>query len=316
MPNMNMPTISVIIPHLNQPESLDACLSSLDSQTLDHSLFDIIVVDNGSTLAPHAVIARHPRTRLLHESKPGPGMARNTGVQASNGDVLAFIDADCRAHPDWLRSAVNAFSRLPEQSVLGGDVQIWREANTKITAIEAYEAVFAYRFQLYIERHGYSGTGNLIVRRSAFEKIGPFKGIQVAEDMDWGTRACTAGYTFHYVPEMIVYHPSRKSIHELFVKWDRHTQHYLNMASGRPAWRIRWIVRAIAVLASPAFDWITVVSTNRISGASAHLKAFIVLVAVRSYRAWKMLSLLKYRNEVFWNRGDNIGQSNTTDKSA
>ena len=80
------------------------------------------------------------------------------------------------------------FQNCPKSPILGGDVQIWREAKTKITALEAYEAIFAYRFQLYIERHGFSGTGNLIVRRSDFEKIGPFAGIQVAEDMDWGAR--------------------------------------------------------------------------------------------------------------------------------
>ena len=89
---------------------------------------------------------------------------------------------------------------------------------------------------------------------------------------------------------MIVYHPARKSIHELFVKWDRHTQHFLNMAREHPGWRIRWIARALAVFASPAVEWITVISSNRISGASARLKAFLVLVAVRLYRAWKMLN--------------------------
>jgi GT2 family glycosyltransferase len=170
--------------------------------------------------------------------------------------------------------------------------------------------VFAYRFKLYIERHGYSGTGNLVVRRTDFEKIGPFGGIQVAEDMDWGARACAAAYRFHYVPDMIVFHPARTSIRELFFKWDRHTQHYLNMARGGHAWKSRWIVRSIALLASPMRDWLSVVSTNRISGASPRLKAFLVLIAVRSYRAWKMLSLLRYSKEVIWNRSNDISRTN------
>ena len=102
------PLISVIIPHLNQPNGLEACLGSLDSQTLERSAFEVIVVDNGSASLPKAVIERYPGTSLLQESRPGPGLARNRGVEAASADILAFIDADCRAHPDWLRSALRA----------------------------------------------------------------------------------------------------------------------------------------------------------------------------------------------------------------
>ena len=54
------------------------------------------------------MIEQFPRTFLLQELKPGPGMARNRGIEAASADILAFIDADCRAHPDWLRSALRA----------------------------------------------------------------------------------------------------------------------------------------------------------------------------------------------------------------
>ena len=60
-----MSFVSVVIPHLNQAAELEACLSSLDAQHLDHALYEIIVIDNGSTVPPSAVVARHPRARLL-----------------------------------------------------------------------------------------------------------------------------------------------------------------------------------------------------------------------------------------------------------
>ena len=63
------PLISVVIPHLNQPEALEACLSSLDAQSL---------------------------------ARPSPG--RNFGIRYATSDITAFIDADCRAHRDWLRN--------------------------------------------------------------------------------------------------------------------------------------------------------------------------------------------------------------------
>jgi glycosyltransferase involved in cell wall biosynthesis len=298
------PLISVIIPHLNQPEGLEVCLNSLESQSLERARFEVIVIDNGSTVVPEDVVARHPGTRLLHESQPGPGPARNRGIQAATADIFAFIDADCRAHPDWLRSALHILRLLPERILLGGDVRIWRDDNKPFTAIEAYESVFGYRFKLYIERQGFSGTGNLIVRRADFEMIGPFAGIQIAEDIEWGQRARAVGCTFRYVPEMIVFHPARQSLSELYVKWDRHIQHFLNMAREKPAWRIRWIARALAVLGSPIVDVAKVFASDRIEGASTRFKASLVLVAIRIHRARKMLSLMRASRGVAWNRNE------------
>jgi glycosyltransferase involved in cell wall biosynthesis len=294
--------VSVVVPHLNQPESLELCLTSLDHQTLDSSLFEVIVVDNGSVSAPTAVVARHPLARLLTEVTPGPGPARNAGILSAVGRIIAFIDADCRAHPNWLTAALQQINAAPSTTVLGGDVRIWHEENLKFTAIEAYESVFAYRFKQYIEQQGFSGTGNLVIRRGDFDKVGPFGGIDIAEDMDWGRRARAKGLAFRYVPDMIVFHPARRSFGELCVKWDRQLQHYLNMARQKRAWRLWWIARAFAVLASPAVDSFKILKSNRIHGISARLKALVILIAIRAYRASKMIGLLWSEKGVAWNR--------------
>src|SRR5882757_3821364 len=275
------PLISVIIPHLNQPDGLEACLGSLYSQTLERSAFEVIVVDNGSASLPRAVIERYPGTLLLQELKPGPGPARNRGAEAASAEIFAFTDSDCRAHPDWLNHALRTLQGAPHRTILGGDVQIWREPNTTITALEAYESVFSYRFKLYIEQHGFCGTGNLVARSDAFEKIGPFAGIECAEDMEWGQRARHAGFRFRYVPKMIVFHPARRSLRELDEQWDRHTQHFRNMAEGKSAWKIRWTLRALAILISPFVDFTKVLASDRIKGFPARLKAIKVLFQVR-----------------------------------
>jgi glycosyltransferase involved in cell wall biosynthesis len=294
--------ISVIIPHLNQPDCLEACLRSLDAQSLDRDLFEVIVVDNGSAVPPVEVVARHPGTRLLEELRPGPGPARNLGAASSTGEIFAFIDADCRAHPDWLRTAGQTLRSSPNGTILGGDVKIWRNGNNKLTAIEAYESVFAYRFKHYIEQQGFSGTGNLAMFRADFDAIGPFAGIEVAEDMEWGQRACAAGFRFRYVPDMIVFHPARGSLQELCDKWDRQIQHYRNMAEGTRAWRIRWLVKALLVLGSPIKDAATVFASDRIEGIVARFKAIAVLCAIRAHRAATMLSLLRTGKSIVWNR--------------
>ena len=298
-----LPMLSVIIPHLNQAEALEACLASLDCQSLHRTAFEVIVVDNGSRVIPEAVVARHPGTKLVSEPSPGPGKARNRGVSLAAGGVFAFIDADCRAHRGWLQNALQAMETAPPRTIIGGDVQIWRDNQTTFSALEAYESVFAYRFQLYIEKHGFSGTGNLIVRRDDFNLVGPFKGIEVAEDIDWGQRALNVGCAFRYVPEIIVYHPARETLQDLYVKWDRHIQHAINTARSKRAWRLAWFARAVAIFMSPVFDLPKIIGSNRLSGAGPRLKALLVLVSVRAYRAWRMLALSRSHYEVIWNQG-------------
>jgi glycosyltransferase involved in cell wall biosynthesis len=303
---LNGVMISVIIPHLNQPDGLETCLRSLDAQTLDSALFEIIVVDNGSAMPPEEVVVRHAGVRLLHEARPGPGPARNTGTNSANGDIFAFIDADCRADPNWLSTILRTLQSAPPKTILGGDVRIWRNNDQDLTAIEAYESVFAYRFKLYIEQHGFSGTGNLAMFRADFETIGGFAGIDIAEDMEWGQRACSAGFRFRYVPDMIVFHPARRSLDELYAKWDRQIQHYLNMAQNKPAWRFRWVARALLVLGSPVIDTATVYNSDRIEGVSARLKAIAVLCQIRAHRAFKMLGLLHSGKSIIWNRDTGV----------
>ncbi|MEY9481860.1 glycosyltransferase [Bradyrhizobium ottawaense] len=295
--------ISVIIPHLNQADALEACLRSLDAQTLSRDLFEIIVVDNGSTVPPIDVIADHSGVRLEHEALPGPGPARNTGAACARGDILAFVDADCRAHPDWLTAIREAFQQARAATILGGEVRIRPAAEGRFTAIEAYESVFGFRNRLYVTKHGYSVTANLAVRRADFARIGPFPGIQFAEDMQWGQMAIRAGCEFRYIAGMIVFHPARRSLRELYAKWDRQIAHYYrNTAQAARGWQLRWFATALLVLVSPAVGAITVLTSGRLHGISARLKAIAVLCAVRSHRTTRMLALLRREGTVVWNR--------------
>jgi GT2 family glycosyltransferase len=305
MPNDKI-LATVIIPHLNQPDALEACLAGLDAQPHRHA-FEVIVVDNGSDALPRRVIDRHPGTRLLLERRPGPGLARNRGVQAAQGQILCFIDADCRPDPNWVKVALELLEE-PSKTVYGGDVRIWKPCGN-VTSIAAYESVFAYRFQMYVERQGYCGTGNMAVRKADFDKVGAFAGVDVAEDVEWGARARRAGLTFRYQPRMIVYHPARQTLRELFAKWDRHIQHALNAERHKGWWRTRWLSRAFAVLISPLRDVARVLASERLEGVSARLKAIGVLVLLRVYRAWRMAFILFSERGVLWNRAFEIQKS-------
>ncbi len=280
--------ISVVVPHLNQHRELVDCLASLHEQFDPPEHLEIIVVDNGSATPPAAECSVWPGVAMVVEREPGPGPARNRGVrEASDPDVLAFVDADCTVDPHWLESIARAFDD-PTIDIIGGDIRLGFRDESRPEPIELYETIYSYRNELHIAE-GFSGTGNLAVRGSVWAQVGQFGGKEIAEDRDWGLRAHAAGFRIVYVPAMIVYHPARRSFDELRLKWDRHVAHDVeHYAQGRIG-LVRWIVRAVAVAASPLAEIGTIARSDRLSGAWQRLVAFGYLCRVRWYRCRAMV---------------------------
>ncbi len=295
--------ISVVIPHLNQPEMLARCLASLKAG--QRQADEIIVVDNGSASLPVAICAAMGSgVTLLQEPVPGPGPARNRGIAAATGDVLAFIDADCLAAPDWLTQAcaamtdpamtdpamtdpamTNSAMTNSGATILGGDVRIAYADPARLTMLEAYESIYAYRMDRYIAREGFTGTGNLVVRRAVLDDVGPFAGIGVAEDRDWGRRATAKGYVIRYVAGMKVYHPARTSFADLFRKWDRQMAHDYSDAAKSLRGRLKWAAKTLAMAVSPLAELPRVALSDRLSGLRCRSLAFVCLLRIRVYRA-------------------------------
>ena len=300
---MSDPRLSVVIPHLNQPRALAACLDSLARGTAQPD--EVIVVDNGSETLPRA-ICDAAGARLLSEPEPGPGPARNAGVAAASGDILAFIDADCLADPGWIAAIRDAFAARPETGILGGDVRIALADPARLTLLEAYESIYAYRMERYIAREHFTGTGNLAMRRGIFDAVGPFAGIGVAEDRDWGQRAWALGHAIAYLPGMRVYHPARTAFSDLRDKWDRQTAHdYMRNRTRRFA-RARWLARSAAVAVSPLAEIPRILATDRVAGIRDRWLALAGLTRIRLSRARVMLSLASgaapERLSGAWNR--------------
>ena len=282
------PWISVVIPHLNQPELLASCLDSLDRGR--RKLDELIVVDNGSRRLPQEVCDSWPSTFLYSEAKPGPGMARNTGVAKARGDILAFIDADCIADPGWLEAADAAMAD-PSATILGGDVRIGCVDPERLTLMEAYESIYAFRMDKYISREGFTGTGNLVVRRTVMDKVGPFGGIEIAEDIDWGKRATGMGFKIRYVAGMKVYHPARSNFSQLQAKWDRHIAHFYAKERSRRFGSLSWMTKAAALAISPIYELGQIATSDRVSGLRSRSLAFLGLVRIRLYRTRMMVWL-------------------------
>jgi hypothetical protein len=102
------PKASIIVPAYNSASTIGACLESL--KTLHYPDYETIIVDDGSTDAT-AQLVEASQTRLIRGDHRGLGAARNAGIEAAAGDIVAFIDADARADADWLYHLVEALTR-------------------------------------------------------------------------------------------------------------------------------------------------------------------------------------------------------------
>jgi len=98
---------SVIIPVYNDVKRLEICLKTLEAQTYNKDRYEVIVIDNGFNENIESAAAKYRHVKLLKESRPGAEAARNTGIAAAAGEVLAFTDSDCVPAEDWLEKGVD-----------------------------------------------------------------------------------------------------------------------------------------------------------------------------------------------------------------
>jgi len=216
---MSEPRVSVIVPVFNAEQALPRLIDSLKRQTYPSHLVRIIMVDNKSSDGSAGVIRRHPGIQLLSQTQyQTPGATRNVGVRASDADVIAFIDADCWAHPEWLARGVAAIEGRGLDRV-AGRVEFVLSQYPNI--YEIYDSQVNFRQTDFLKAE-WCGTGNLFVRPRVFQTAGLFDPALVsAEDFEFGRRATRAGLSLAYEPGAVIYHHARRSLLSLIRKWMR-----------------------------------------------------------------------------------------------
>jgi glycosyltransferase involved in cell wall biosynthesis len=223
-PQPQIPAISVLVPTSNGEKLLPEALDSLVHQTLPPERYEIIVIDNDSTDGTEALvkqyIARNPNLiRLVPESNPGLCFARNKGIRSARAPIIAFIDDDARAAPQWLSELLQAFEN-PAVGAAGGPIENewtcerppWWESGLDGTMgrldLGAKPRYFKYpRTPI---------GSNMAVRRSAFEAVGLFRErmgyrhnsrqLLAGAEVELLYRISNAGYRIYYAPGALIKH--------------------------------------------------------------------------------------------------------------
>jgi glycosyltransferase involved in cell wall biosynthesis len=201
-----VPRVTVIMPVLNEARRVSACLDALAAQEGAPS-FEMIVVDNGShDPTPDLVRSHGIGARLETEPARGPYAARNTGIAAARGEIVAFTDADCLPDRRWLAEGVAAMDAGAD--LAGGRVVQMGSANP--TVWERYDRATYLDQDLYIRIENFAATANLFVRAKVFADLGGFvPQLTASGDQELCRRAVRAGYRLVYAPECRVLHHPR-----------------------------------------------------------------------------------------------------------
>lgn len=210
---------SVIIPVLNDHDALARCLEALSQQTYPASNYEVVVVDNGSHIYPIDVTVPYSNVRLVKEVKRGSYAARNRGIREARGNIIAFTDADCIPHPDWLRAGIRCLLATEHCGMAGGQIQLTVEDSESPTPCELYDKLKYLDQQRAVTRGHYAATANLFTSKAVVNDVGPFREeLLSGGDNEWGKRVYRRGYRQVYCDKAIIRHSARSSFRQLLKK--------------------------------------------------------------------------------------------------
>ena len=194
------PLISVIIPTFNAGRFLPDAIASIREQS--HEPLEILLVDDGSTDETKGLAEQWPDVRYLRQTNQGAAAARNAGIHAARGSLLAFLDADDVWTPDHLRILLPHLLAEPKLQFVWGTTHFVRmsEEQGKIQVSPPVR-----------ESASLFGVGSGVFRKSAFEEVGLFNvELRIGEDTDWLGRARLAQVAQKHIPQTVMIYRTRK----------------------------------------------------------------------------------------------------------
>lgn len=209
-----LPFVSIVICTLNRKGYLKDCLNSIFAVEYPKKLYEVIIVDGGSTDGTEEICEQFPNIRFFVEDKYGLAYARNKGAEMARGNIVAYTDDDCIVDKQWLRNLVFGFQLYRSVIGVGGPVYpLYPEIIPRKIYVKA-------AFGLFDEGEKTKLVQGIITSNSAFkreifeeikfdEKLGTTRRgglILSGEDVDFCQTITKSGYKLLYTPYAKVYH--------------------------------------------------------------------------------------------------------------
>jgi cellulose synthase/poly-beta-1,6-N-acetylglucosamine synthase-like glycosyltransferase len=201
------PFVSVIVPVRDGESTIADCLNAILATDYPPERREILVVDNGSSDGTAPLIQARP-VRYLRERERGVSNARNRGIAESRGEILAFIDADCLAEPQWLTELVKPFAN-PEVGSVAGDLK--HAPPSTAAERQAVRLLGNWQRFAFTSNPAYPITANAAYRRDVIDRIGGFDPHMTrAQDVELGLRFQErSGLRLAYAERATVRHRNR-----------------------------------------------------------------------------------------------------------
>lgn len=223
---------SLIIPVYNRPDEVDELLESL-SQSTYTDIFEIVLIEDGSTLASKDVASKYgDRLDISYYFKEnsGPGDSRNYGMKKARGDYFIIFDSDCIIPKEYL-SAVDAALSKNFVDCFGGP-------DRALDSFSDIQKAINFAMTSFLTTGGIRGGSekidkfqprsfNMGLSRKAFEASNGFGNIHPGEDPDLSIRLWNLGFETRLILDAYVYHKRR-------IDWDKFSVQVNKFGKARP----------------------------------------------------------------------------------
>ncbi|MBD2598653.1 glycosyltransferase [Nostoc spongiaeforme FACHB-130] len=235
-----LPMVSVVVPIYNAEADLAGLIACLSAQTYPQDRVEYLLVDNNSsdrTLALLQEAAANSAIKIsaLSENKiQSSYAARNTGIRAATGEIIAFTDADCHPQPYWLESLIQPFVNS-EVVIVAGEITAL-PGNSLLEQYAELKDILSQKHTLAHPFCAYGQTANLAIRRTTLEKAGLFRPYLTTggdADICWRILRQNLG-RLEFAPQATVQHRHRSTLQELASQWRRYgrSNRYLHELHG------------------------------------------------------------------------------------
>jgi len=206
---MKKPSVTVLVTVKNSKRTVDNCINSI--LKLDYPNYKIFVTDaysdDGTFESLKKLQKNHPQKIKLEQIEGNIATAHNYMIKKTNTDFVAFTDADCVVHKNWLKNLISAFK--PKNIIaVAGFCSTPKNVNKlqKLIGLELEDRF--KRFPMFISR---APTMNLCVITKFAKKVKFDEKFDVAQETDWGYRLTKFGNMI-YVPNAVIYHYHRPTL--------------------------------------------------------------------------------------------------------